>query len=127
MKQNTIFEHKESMVTCEEIMVNVEYQTLLESSKKPEKKLDNIRIKKTCNFCHKLGHIKYCCHWNPKNSNNKLKENNNNLVNKVSLQAWRGTNGNHEKQGKQNQGSSLIYCCFICNYWNIRYIIVHIN
>ncbi len=128
IKKNTIFEHKESMVTCEEIMANVEeYQKLLKPPKKLEKTLDNIRIEKMYNFCHKLGHIIECYHWNLENPNKKLKDKKEVLVNEVSPQARRGTNGNHEKQGNQNQGSSLIYHCFICNYWNIRSMIVHIN
>ncbi len=36
-------------------------------------------------------------------------------VNEVSFQTWRGMSGNHGKQGNQNQGSSPIYRCFICN------------
>jgi hypothetical protein len=128
MKQNTIFKHKESMVTCEEIMANVkEYQKLLEPLKILEKAPDNTQIEKMYNFCHKLGHIIECCHWNPKNPNNKLKDKKKVLVNEVSPQAGRGMNGNHGKQRNQNQGSSSIYHCFICNYWNTRSMIVHIN
>jgi hypothetical protein len=74
MKQETLFEHKKSTVTYEEIMVDVEkYQNLLEPPKKPKKTPDDARIKEMYNFYHKLGHLKGC-HWNPKNPNNKLKE-----------------------------------------------------
>jgi hypothetical protein len=72
---------------------------LLELLKKLEKTPDYIRIEKMCNFCHKLGHIKKCCHWNPENPNNKLADKKKVLVNKISLQARRGTNGNHRNKG----------------------------
>jgi hypothetical protein len=52
-----------------------------------------------CNFYHKLGHLQECCHWNPKNPNNKLKDKKNVLVSEVSPHAGKGTSENHEKQG----------------------------
>ncbi len=75
MKRDTLFEHKEFVVTYEKIMVDVkEYKKLLEPWKKLEKTQDKIEIKKMCGFCHKSRHLKEQCHWNPKNPNNKLKK-----------------------------------------------------
>jgi hypothetical protein len=86
MKRNTLFKHKKSMVTCEEMMVDAkEYQKLLKPSKKLEKTLDNIQIEKMCDFCHNPGHLKKHCHWNPKNPNNRLKDKKEVSVNKISL------------------------------------------
>jgi len=82
---------------------------LLKSLKKPKKAPKNTMIEKMCDFYHKPWHLKECCHWNPKNPNNKLKDIKEVLVNKVSPQARKWTSGNHRKQGNQNQRSSLVY------------------
>jgi hypothetical protein len=75
MKQDTLFKHKEFVVTYEETMANAkECWKLLEPPKKLEKALDNIHIKNMCGFYHKPRHLKEHCHWNPKNPNNKLKD-----------------------------------------------------
>ncbi len=66
--------------------------------KKLKKTPDNTRIENICNFGHKLGHLEECCHWNPKNPHNKLKGKKEVLINKVSPQANKGMNRNHEKQ-----------------------------
>ncbi len=98
MKQDTLFEHKEYVITCEETMVDgEEYQKLLEPSKKLKKALDNIQIEKMCGFYHKPGHLKELCHWNLENLNNKLKDKKEVLVNIVCSHVGKGMNGNHEK------------------------------
>jgi hypothetical protein len=59
MKQDTLFEHKESTITCEETKTDTkEYQKLLEPLKKLEKTLDNTRIKNMCGFYNKPMHLK---------------------------------------------------------------------
>jgi hypothetical protein len=99
MKRNTLFEHKESAITCEKTMENVEeYLKLLEPMKKLEKTPNNTLIENICNFWHKPRHLEECCHWNPKNPHNKLKGKKEVLINKVSPQARKGMNRNHEKQ-----------------------------
>ncbi len=99
MKRDTLFEHKEFAVTCEEIMADgEEYRKLLEPPKKLKKALDNIWIENMCDFYHKLGHLKERCHWNPENPKNKLKDKKKVLVNEVSSQAGKGMSGNHEKK-----------------------------
>jgi hypothetical protein len=116
MKQDTLFRHKEFAVTYEYTMVDAEdYQKLLKPLKKPKKAPNNTHIKKMCDFYHKPRHLKECCHWNPKNLDKKLKNKKKVLVNEVSLHAGKGTSENHRKQGNQNQGSFLVYHCFICN------------
>ncbi len=75
MKQDTLFEHKEFVVTCEEIMANAkEYKKLLQLPKIPKKTPSNTWNERMCSFYHKLGHLKEHCHWNPNNPNNKLKD-----------------------------------------------------
>jgi len=75
MKQDTLFDHKESVITCEKTMANgKEYWKLLEPSKKLKKALNNIWIEKMCGFYHKPGHLKENYHWNLENPNNKLKD-----------------------------------------------------
>jgi hypothetical protein len=75
MKRNTLFEHKEFAITCEEIMVDVEeYRKLLKPRKKLEKTPNNTQIEKMCSFCHKPGNLKKRCDWNLNNPNKNLKD-----------------------------------------------------
>jgi hypothetical protein len=100
MKQNTLFKHKESIIAYEGTMENVdEYRKLLEPSKKLEKTPNNIQIEKMCDFCHKPGHLKEHCHWNPKTLNNKLNNKKKVSMNKISPHVGRRMSGNHGKQG----------------------------
>jgi hypothetical protein len=72
MKPNSLFEHKEAIVTCEENMGDpMEYQKFLEPPK-PEKNNDGKRTNLVYSQCKKHGHNKEHCHWNPKNPNNWL-------------------------------------------------------
>ncbi len=98
MKQDTLFEHKESVITCEETMADgEEYWKLLEPLKKLKKTLDNIQIEKMCGFYHKPRHLKERYHWNLENPNNKLKDKIEVLVNIICSPTRKGMNGNHEK------------------------------
>jgi hypothetical protein len=87
---------------------------IVKTTKKLKKTPDNTWTKRMCSFYHKPGHLKKC-YWNLENPNNKLKEEKKVLVNEVSPQVGRRTGGNHGKQRNQNQGTSLVYCYFICN------------
>ncbi len=63
MKWNTLFEHKESIVTYEETMADAEeYQKLLEPPKKPKKAPNNNQIERICGFYHKPRHLKEFYH-----------------------------------------------------------------
>jgi hypothetical protein len=75
MKRDTLFKHKEVVVICKENMGDTnEYRKLLEPPTKQEKNNEGRRIDVICGQCNKLGHSKEHCHWNPNNSNNKLKD-----------------------------------------------------
>jgi hypothetical protein len=67
--------------------------------------------------CNKSRHSKECCHWNPNNPNNKLKDKKEVAVNGVLAQFGGTGNKSSSKrgQGKGNKSTSIIYCCFICN------------
>ncbi len=70
-----ILEHKETIITYEESMGNInEYQKLLEPITKQEK-VSETRRTDVCNLsqCNKSRHFKEHCHWNLNNLNNKLK------------------------------------------------------
>jgi hypothetical protein len=62
MKQNTLFEHKESTVTYETMVDVKEYQKLLKPPKNPQKAPYNIQNERMCGFYHKLKHMKEHCH-----------------------------------------------------------------
>jgi hypothetical protein len=70
IKRNSLFEHKEVAVTCEESMGNpTEYQKFLELLKSDisnDEKCTNL----VCSQCKKKGHNKQHCHWNLDNPNN---------------------------------------------------------
>ncbi len=53
-----------------------EYRKLLKPPTKLEKTPNDFQNERMYCFCHKLGHLKECCHWNPNNPNNKLKDKN---------------------------------------------------
>jgi hypothetical protein len=53
-----------------------EYRKLLEPPPKLKKIIDSKKSELGCGYCKKLGHTKERCHWNPKNPNNRLKEEN---------------------------------------------------
>jgi hypothetical protein len=62
MKPNSLFEHKKTIVTCEENMGNpMEYQKLFEPSK-ANKNNDGKHIDLVCSQCKKHGHNKEHCH-----------------------------------------------------------------
>lgn len=59
MKQDTLFEHKESIIACEETMVDAqEYQKLLEPLKKQKTTLKTLWIERMCDFCYKPWYLK---------------------------------------------------------------------
>ncbi len=62
MKPNSLFEHKEAIVTCEENIGNpMEYQKLLEPPKL-DRNNDGKHIDLVCSQCKKHGHNKEHCH-----------------------------------------------------------------
>jgi hypothetical protein len=59
MKQDTLFEHKESIIACEETMVDAkEYQKLLEPLKKQKTTLKTLWTERMCDFCYKPWYLK---------------------------------------------------------------------
>ncbi len=59
MKQDTLFVHKEYVVTCEESIGDaIEYRKLLEPPPKLEKTRDSGKSELICSQCQKLGHTK---------------------------------------------------------------------
>jgi hypothetical protein len=63
MKKDTLFEHKEIVIICEESMGDAnEYQKLLEPPTKQEKASKGRWTNVIYNQCNKLGHSKECCH-----------------------------------------------------------------
>jgi len=74
MKPNSLFEHKEVVVTCEENMGDpTECQKLLEPLKL-DRNNDRKHINLVCSQCKKHGHNKEHYHWNLENPNNWLNE-----------------------------------------------------
>jgi hypothetical protein len=72
MKRDTLFEHKEFAIICEESMGNVnEYWKLLEPPIKHEKVIEGRWTDVICGQCNKSRHSKECCHWNLNNPNNE--------------------------------------------------------
>jgi hypothetical protein len=87
MKKDTLFEHKEVVITCEECMGDAnEHQKLLEPPTKQEKVSEGRIIDVIYGQCYKSRHSKECCHWNLDNSNNKLKDKKKVVVNGVLAQ-----------------------------------------
>ncbi len=118
MKRDTLFKHKEIAITCEESMGDAnEYNNLLEPSTKQKKASEGRWIDVIYSQCNKSRHSKEHYHWNPNNSNNKLKDKKEVAMNGILTQT-RGSIGNKfDKKrgcGKANKSSSIIYCCFIC-------------
>ncbi len=89
---------------------------MLDSPTKLEKTQGNTRNEKMCSFYYKPMYLKECGHWNSMNPNKNLKDKKEVLVNDVCPQIARGMGDNHNKQGNRNQGGSIVYCCFICNF-----------
>jgi len=118
MKRDTLFKHKEVVVTREESMGDtIEYQKLLEPPTKQKQNSKGRKIDVICGQCNKLGHSKEQYHWNPYNSNNKLKDKEV-VVNGISAQhvGTRIMSSKKGSHGKVNKSSSIIYHCFICNF-----------
>ncbi len=87
MKGDTLFEHKEAIITCEKNMGDAkEYQKLLEPPTKPKKAIDDRKTYVICGQCNKLGHSKEHYHWNLNNLNNKLKDEKEVVVNGILTQ-----------------------------------------
>jgi hypothetical protein len=87
MKKDTLFKHKEVVITCEESMGDAnEYQKLLEPPTKQENTSEGRITYMIYNQCNKLGHSKECCHWNLENLNKKLKDKKEVLVNGILTQ-----------------------------------------
>jgi hypothetical protein len=61
-----------------------EYEKLLEPPSTLEKIANSKNNELIWGQCKKLGHTKECYHWNPKNSNNLLKEKKEVQVNDIS-------------------------------------------
>jgi len=120
MKKDTLFEHKEVVVTCEKSMVDAnEYQKLLEPPTKHEKVSKGRWTDVICDQCNKLEHFKECCHWNLDNQNNKLKNKKEVAVNGISTQTNGGTRnkfGNKGGCGEVKKSSSIIYYYFTYNF-----------
>jgi hypothetical protein len=95
-----------------------EYQILLEPPTKREKANEGRRIDVIYNRCNKPRHSKECCHQNTNNPNNKLKDKNEVIVNGILAQPGGAKNKSSNKANRKevNKSSSIIYCCFICNF-----------
>jgi len=75
MKKDTLFKHKEVIITCEEIIRNAnEYHKLFKPPTKQKKTSKGKRIDVIYGQCNKSKHSKELCHWNPNNPNKKLKD-----------------------------------------------------
>ncbi len=66
-------------------------------NKKVEKNSANKARDKECQYCKKSNHPKEKCFWNPNNSENKLKEKQEVVVNEVAIQHPRQSNWKKEK------------------------------
>jgi hypothetical protein len=74
MKRDTLFEHKEVAITCEESMGDVnEYWKLLEPLTKQEKASKGRQTDLIYSQCDKLGHSKQRCCWNLDNQTKNLR------------------------------------------------------
>jgi hypothetical protein len=120
MKKDTLFKHKEVIVTCEENIKNAnEYQKLFKPPIKQEKASKGKRIHVIYGQCNKSKHSKELCHWNPNNPNNKLKDKKEVVVNGVLAQP--GDIGN-KYNNKGNHGEVNKYGSIICHYFIYNFV-----
>ncbi len=117
MKRDTLLKHKEAIVTCEESIRNAnEYPKFFKPPIKQEMTSKGQRIDMIYGQCNKLRHSKECCHWNPNNPNKEKIEV---VVNGVSAQPSDIGNkySNKGDHKEVNKFGSIIYHCFICNFF----------
>ncbi len=105
-----------------------EYWKLLEPPTKQKKVSKGRRIDVIYGQCNKLGHSKECCHWNPNNSNNKLKDKKEVEMNGVPTQPGDTWNKSDNKRGhrKANKCGSIIYHSFT-NLLKLKFMVAFVK